>query len=149
MIYALIIAAIIIGTLMPVQAGINAELTRLLQNPFFGAFISFFTGSVLLAILVLTQGLPVAEIKRLAGASPVLFIGGFLGALFVGSSIFFIPKMGATTMMVSYIIGQLIMAVTMDHFGWFGVPVNPISLTKIFGICLLFAGLFLVVQKSA
>ncbi len=142
-------AAIIIGTLMPIQAGINAELTKLLQNPFLGAFISFFTGAIVLGLILLTQGLQFADVKRLSGASPAHFLGGILGALFVGSSIFFIPKMGATTMMAAYITGQLIMAVAMDHFGWFGVPIVPINISKSLGVGFLFLGLYLVMRKAA
>lgn len=147
MIYILILAAIIIGTLMPVQAGINSQLTRFLNNPFFGALISFSVGTMVLGIIVLSKGLPFSELKRLSSASPILFVGGILGALFVGSSIFLIPKMGATTMMAAYITGQLLMSVCMDHYGWFGIPVNPINLSKILGIGLLFAGVFLVMRK--
>ena len=148
MIYILIIAAVIIGTLMPIQAGINAELTRLVKHPYLAALISFSMGTIVLSIMVIAQGLPMAEIKRLAGASPYMFLGGFMGALFVGSSIFLIPKMGATTMIAAYITGQLLMSVIMDHYGWFGIPVNQISMTKITGICLLFVGLFLVMRKA-
>ncbi|HXH76394.1 MAG TPA: DMT family transporter [Bacteriovoracaceae bacterium] len=147
MIYFLIITAVIIGALMPVQAGINAELTRLVQHPYLGALISFFMGTVLLSLIVIVQGIPVSEIKRLTTASPILFVGGFLGALFVGSSIFLIPKLGATTMIAAYITGQLLMSVCMDHYGWFGIPVNHISMTKICGLFMLFVGLFMVMRK--
>lgn len=149
MLYVLIISAVIIGGLMPVQAGINAELTRFLQHPFLAAFISFFGGALFLSFLVLSQGLPVAELKRLPSAPPYFFIGGLLGALFVGSSIFLVPKLGATTMMVAYIVGQLIMSVCMDHFGWFGLPVVPVSVPRLVGLVLLAIGLALVMKKTA
>jgi transporter family-2 protein len=148
MIFILITAAILIGTLMPIQAGINAELARLVKQPYLGAFISFFTGTLFLSVILLIQGVSNHQIKSLNSASPILFLGGFLGALFVGSSIFFIPKMGATSMMVAYIIGQLVMSVCMDHFGWFGVPVNPVNFSKILGLALLFVGLFMVIKKA-
>jgi transporter family-2 protein len=80
---------------------------------------------------------------------PHLFFGGVLGALFVGSSVFFIPKMGATSMIAAYITGQLIGSVLMDHFGLFGLSVFPITLTRLAGLFLLFVGLFLVIKKSA
>lgn len=149
MIFVLIIAAIFVGLLMPVQAGLNSELTRFLKHPFLGAFISLTTGSIALLLIMLVQGFPMQEIKRIGEASPVLFLGGILGALFVGSSIFFIPRMGATSMIAALITGQLLMSVIIDHYGLLGLSSYPVSLTRIAGVFLLFAGLFLVVKKSS
>jgi bacterial/archaeal transporter family-2 protein len=149
MIIFLVLLAILIGSLMPLQAAINSELSRLIQNPFMGGFISFAFGTLTLGIILLTKGLPVEEFKRLSHASPHLFIGGVLGALFVGSSIFLIPKLGATTMIGAFVTGQLLMSLAVDHFGLFGVPAVAISMTRILGVFLLFAGLLLVVRKVA
>jgi transporter family-2 protein len=149
MIFIYILLAIIIGSMMPVQAAINAELTRLVRHPYLGALISFTIGTLALGIMVILQGLPIAELKRLTSASPHLFIGGVLGALFVGSSIFLIPKMGATTMIGAFVTGQLLMSVFIDHYGLLGIPVNQVSVTRVLGIVLLFIGLLLVVRKGA
>src|SRR5665647_3643421 len=146
MIYGLILAAIFIGIFIPVQAGINSQLTRYVQHPFLGAFISFSTGALVLGIIILIRGVPWTEIKKLPSASPHLFLGGALGALFVASSIYFIPKMGATTMIAAFVTGQLLGSVIMDHFGLFGLVVHPLNLTRFLGIFLLFAGLMLVVR---
>lgn len=149
MIFSLTILAVLIGCLMPIQAALNAELTRFIKHPFLGALISFTTGTVALAVIVLVHGLRVSELRRLPEANPVLFLGGILGALFVGSSIFLIPRLGATGMIASFVTGQLLMSVLVDHYGWFGIPASPIALTRIVGIVLLFAGLFLILKKTA
>ena len=149
MIFILIIMAIILGCLMPVQAGINAELTRLINHPYLGAFISFLIGTLALGFLILLKGIPMTEIKRLTEASPYHFLGGVLGALFVGSSIFLIPKMGATTMIAAFVTGQLLMSVVMDHFGMMGLPVSQVNTSRLIGVFLLFAGLMLVIRKGA
>lgn len=149
MIYGLIIITIIIGTLMPVQAGLNAELGRYLKNPFFGAFISFFTGTILLLSILLFKGMQWEELRRLPSAPIHLLSGGLLGALFVGSSIYLIPRLGATTMIGAFVTGQLLMSVVIDHYGLMSLPVQPASFSRLFGILLLFAGLFLVLKKAA
>lgn len=149
MIMFLILAAVVIGAMMPIQASINAELSRLIQNPFMGGLISFMFGTLALGIIVLSRGIPVEEFKKLVHAPPHLFVGGVLGALFVGSSIFLIPKLGATTMIGAFITGQLLMSLAIDHFGLFGVPQNAISLTRTLGVFLLFAGLLLVIRKAS
>ena len=150
MIFVYIGTAILIGALMPVQAGLNAELTKILRHPFLGAMISLTTGAIMVAAFVLVKGIGgFGELKRLGEVPPHLFLGGILGAIFVGSSIFFIPKMGATAMIGAFITGQLLGSVIIDHYGLLGLSPNPINFGRIVGVILLFAGLFLVVRKSA
>lgn len=149
MLLILIIIATLIGCLMPVQAAINAELTRFIKFPFLAAFISFFIGTLTLLLIMIFQRVPMDEIKKLTTASPHLFLGGMLGALFVGSSIFFVPRIGATTMIAAFVTGQLLMSVIIDHFGLFGIPVLEVNLSRLIGVFLLFVGLFLVVKKAA
>lgn len=149
MVYFLLIIAVVIGSLMPIQASINAQLTRILNNPFLGAFISFCMGTLALFIMGLLQGNFFTDLKRLTLASPYHFLGGIFGALFVGSSIVLIPKLGATTLMASFVTGQLLMSLAVDHFGWFGVNVQPLSLQRTVGVILLFTGLLLIVKKAA
>ena len=149
MIYGLVLLAVIIGTLMPVQAGLNAELTRILKHPYLGAFISLTTGAIAVLILVLIKGIGMSELKRMSEVSPHLYLGGILGAIFVGSSLFFIPKMGATPMIAAFITGQLVGSVLIDHYGLLGLASTPITMTRVLGVFLLFAGLFLVLKKSA
>lgn len=149
MIFILVLITILIGALMPFQAGINAELGRQLKHPYLGAFISFLTGTLVLSALILYHKIPMTELKRVFSIHPIYLLGGLMGALFVGSSIFLIPRVGATTMIASYIVGQLIMSVVIDHFGWLGLMNYPVTSTRMFGIFLLFLGLFLVIKKTA
>lgn len=148
MIFVFILAAIVIGTLMPVQAAINAEFTRFLKHPYLAAIVSLFTGALLMSCVLIIQGLPTQELKRLTEAPPRLFLGGLLGAVFVSSSMFFIPRMGATAMIGAFITGQLLMSVLMDHFGLLGLAAQPVSFSRIVGVLLLFSGLLLVVKKT-
>lgn len=148
MIFGFVILAIIIGVLMPFQAGLNAELTRYLKHPYLAAFVSLSVGAIVMSFLILFNS-GFSELKRLADAPPHLFLGGLLGAIFVGSSLFFIPRMGATAMIAAFITGQLLGSVLVDHYGLMGLTPNPITISRIMGIILLFAGIFLVIRKSA
>lgn len=56
-----------------------------------------------------------------ANVNPVLWIGGLFGALFVFSMIKLIPKIGVSSTMAGVIAGQLLLAMAIDHFGWFGL----------------------------
>ena len=147
MIFGFIILAIIIGALMPFQAGLNAELTRQLKHPYLGALLSLSIGAIAVSVLVLFNG-GFGELRRLSQTPPHLFLGGILGAIFVGSSLYLIPRMGATALIGAFITGQLIGSVLIDHFGFLGLNSQPVSFTRLLGVFLLFAGLFLVVRKN-
>jgi transporter family-2 protein len=148
MIFGFILIAIVIGILMPVQAGLNAELGRHLGHPYLSALTSLTIGAIAVSGLVFfNEGF--AGLKNLTQAQPHLFLGGVLGALFVGSSLILIPRMGATAMVGAFITGQLLGSVIIDHLGLFGLRPYALNYSRLFGIFLLFAGLFLVVRKSA
>jgi transporter family-2 protein len=149
MIFLLVAITVIIGTLLPVQASINAELTKFLRHPYLGAFISFFIGSVTLAVLILFNSTPLGDWRRLGEVPLQYYFGGVMGALFVGSSIFLIPRLGPTMMMAAFVTGQLVSSVVIDHYGWFNLPVYPVTPQRILGIILLFSGLLLVIKKTA
>jgi transporter family-2 protein len=147
MVLHLILMAVVIGILMPVQAGLNAELTRHLKHPYMGAFLSLSIGSVMIFLMIFLNG-SYADFKRVTQTPPHLFLGGILGAIFVSSSLYLIPKMGATALICAFMTGQLIGSVLLDHFGLLGLPSYPLSIQRILGIFLLFSGLLLVVRKS-
>jgi len=46
--------------------------------------------------------------------------------------------------MVFLVAGQMAMSMVMDHFGWLGIPAQPISLLRILGAILLFSGVVLI-----
>ena len=148
MIFGFVALAVLIGTLMPVQAGLNAELTRFLKHPFLGAFISLSVGAIVVSVLVLANG-GFGELKRIGQVPVHLYLGGILGAIFVGSSLFLIPKMGATAMIAAFVTGQLLGSLVIDHYGLLGLSQNPVTLSRLLGVFRLFAGLFLVIRKNA
>jgi hypothetical protein len=53
-------------------------------------------------------------------------------------------QLGAAVAFSLIVAGQLIMSVIMDHFGLFGVPVNPVTPAKLLGFLLLIAGVVLI-----
>lgn len=132
------------GMVLPVQAGINSQLSKMLGQPFQAAFISFLGGTIAMFLLsaFLNGGLPKWE--TVAKISPIYLTGGLLGSVMVMAAIFFAPQVGAATLVSCLITGQLLLSVVLDHFGWLGFPHHPLSWIRLAGIGLLFAGIHLV-----
>lgn len=146
MIIVLVIIAVIVGSLMPIQAGINAQLSQALKNPFSGALVSFMMGTTALFLLSLTQSASLSELKKVPSLPPYMLLGGIMGATFVGSSIYLIPKLGATTMIAAFVTGQLLMSLVVDHYGILGLAAHPINMIRLAGVVLLFIGLILILK---
>ena len=98
---------------------------------------------MLSAILFSTKQVPqMADIKSV----PVYlwFSGGALSAFGVGMFYYLIPKMGVGSMMSYALSGQILIAIVASHFGWFELPVKPITQLKIAGALLLVTGVLLL-----
>ena len=135
---------LLIGFLLAIQGSINTQLTTYLKHPIQGALISFFVGFLALLVLNFIFKTEIPNWGYLKTAPWYVFAGGLLGAIFVSSVIFFIPKIGVTTVLAASIAGQLIAASVIDHFGFFGLDQHPVSMGKIGGIVLLAFGIFLI-----
>ncbi len=138
------IVVLLIGFLLAIQGSINTQLTTFLKHPLQGALVNFMVGFICLIFLNLILRTQIPDWGSVKEVPWYLFIGGMLGAIFVSSVIFFIPKIGVTTVLAASIAGQLIAASVIDHFGFFGLTAHPVSAGRIAGILLLAGGIFLI-----
>ncbi len=72
------------------------------------------------------------------------WLGGLYGAAAVAAAAFAAPRIGVTQLLVFSIAGHLAMALFLDKVGAFGLPKQDISLSRILGVVLVFAGVLLV-----
>lgn len=140
----LILAALVAGALVPVQAGINIQLRKLLGDPVQSAFISFLVGTLALGAYSLMARHPWPSLSEMARAPLWLWVGGFLGACFVTATIYVGPKLGAATMTAFMLLGQLVASVVLDHYALAGYPEHPVTWTRLAGVALLVAGAWLI-----
>ncbi len=134
--------ALLAGTLLPVQAAINATLRPPLGGAVWAAFASFFVGTVSLAIYGLSARVPPPQ--SLGGIAAWQWIGGLLGAVFVSLTIFLTPRIGTATLFGLIICGQLLASLMLDHGGWIGVPHHALNAPRVLGALFLLVGVFLI-----
>ena len=136
--------AVAAGAGVAAQAIINARLRFVLGAPVWAACAQFIVGLAVLAVVALvTQQSPPAA-GSIGRAPWWMWAGGLFGATFILMSVIVTPKLGTALMMASTIVGQLGAALVIDHYGWFGASVIPISLTRLFGVALLTVGVILI-----
>ena len=140
--------ALLVGMLLPVQASFNAQLGQLLKHPFYGTVSNFATGLIALVILMLAVRPALPTTQQLASVPAYCYAGGLIGACFVTVVVILVPKIGVANTLLAAVVGQLLISVLIDHFGWLDVPEIPVSFTRLTGSLLLIAGLYLI-QKPA
>ncbi|WP_434620820.1 DMT family transporter [Tabrizicola sp. M-4] len=130
------------GSVLAIQAPINAALARGLGDPVVAACINFFVGFLVLLIVNLIRGSGPQD-----GAFTLTplwaFVGGALGACYIVSLIWAIPQTGALTAAAATIFAQLAMALILDRIGAFGLPVQEITWPRVAGLALVMSGLLL------
>jgi transporter family-2 protein len=137
-------ATIVVGSLIALQAPINSGLGKA-TGTMPAAAISFTVGTLLLIGIVVVSG----EIGNVAKAADVRWyylIGGILGAAYVTTVLLTVRTLGAGGVTAATVAGQLTMSVVIDRFGLLGLEETPITLTRVIGVLLLFAGTLLVIR---
>ena len=133
-----------VGGLIALQAPINSQLGKSVGT-FQAAFLSFAIGTVLLLFIATVAKGGLGSVGEARHLTWYYLTGGLLGAAYVTSVLVTVRTLGAGGVTAATIAGQLSASVVVDHYGWLGVDRDPIRATKVLGIVLLAAGVWLVV----
>jgi bacterial/archaeal transporter family-2 protein len=139
-----LLMALAAGVLLPVQAGLNAQLRSALGSPVAAALVSFLVGTASLAMVALLLRTPLPLGRAWAVTSPWQWSGGLIGAVYVLAAIVLAPKLGAATLIAAVVAGQMITSLVLDQYGLVGFPVHPLTLVRVLGAGLVIAGVILI-----
>lgn len=138
--YALVMLAAGIG--IPVLAALNAQLGNRIGSPAAAATILFIVAlCATTAILVLTTG--VTPLANVPAQPRYLLLAGFLVAFYVLSITWIAPRFGVGNAIFCVLLGQLLAASVIDHFGLLGAVARPLTLVRVSGIGLMALGVLL------
>ncbi|MFY9210019.1 MAG: DMT family transporter [Aestuariivita sp.] len=140
--YAVIM--LIAGMGIPMLAALNAALGQHIGSPTAAAAILFTVALCVATLAVVITG--PAPVLKAATAPKHLFLGGVLVAFYVLSVTFIAPHFGVGNAVFFVLIGQLISAATIDHFGLFSAQISPLSITRAAGISLMALGVWVTQQ---
>jgi transporter family-2 protein len=134
------------GLGLALQVGMNAQLRKVLGSAYTAALISFLVGTTALVTLMLLTRTAMPSRESFAAVPLWAWFGGLFGAFYVAISTVVAAELGATSLLALALAGQLLMALVVDHFGWLGLPENPITVGRLFGVSLLAAGVWLITR---
>jgi transporter family-2 protein len=145
MVALLIGVALVMGLFMAVQPAINLELRRFVGSPAQAAMVSTTVSTISLAIFVFViQRKPWPSLHAALSTPWWIWIGGLLGAAYVAISVVLISRLGAAFAFSLVVLGQMVTALVLDRFGWFGVPVHDLSPGRLIGVSLVISGVVLI-----
>lgn len=134
-----IFGGIALGAATAIYMPMNSQIAKQLGSTiaanvlFYG--IGFITTIALL--FMFSQSSAIANVKEVR---PYLFSAGVLSALMVLGMTYLIPMLGARKLFILLVSGQVLMAMMVSHFQWFGGIEDPITLRKLLGASLVIIG---------
>lgn len=141
LLYALALGA---GVSVVTQQTLNGSLRTALGSPAWAGLVSYAGGllTMIVAVIALREGVP--SLRVMAAVPWWAWSGGLFGGAFILLAILLLPSLGAATLFALVIAGQVLAAVTLDHFGAFGLAQHPISAARLIGAAFLIAGVILI-----
>jgi len=142
MFFVYLIIALAAGVALATQSAINTQLAKAMSGEaVIATFISFAVGTIVLFFIAWIKTDLWGNLSTIPSQPWWKLIGGVLGAVVVFTTVLLAPKLGITAMLFFIIVGQLITATTIDHFGLIGMPIREVNITKLIGLIIVAFGL--------
>ena len=139
---------VIAGICLVLQSAFNSQLSTSLKSPILATLVAYMVGILLLISYSIYNKVNIPS-KIIIEETPIhLWFGGAIFSL-SGLLIYYyaIPRIGISQTIVYGLFAQLIFSAIASHFGWFGMPIYPVSALRFFGLLLISSGVFLFSAK--
>jgi bacterial/archaeal transporter family-2 protein len=134
------------GIGIPIMAVLNTQLGKGIGSPAAAATVLFTVALLATAVVMfLTGGL--APLRLIPSQPTYFLLAGFGVVFYVLSVTWIAPRFGIGNAVFCVLLGQMIAATAIDHFGLFGALVRPLTLQRASGISFMVLGVLLI-QKA-
>lgn len=133
------------GANLTFQAIVNAQLRSILASPLRASLVSYLGGTLCCVVLLIArrESLNVFDLRAMQ-THAIYWTGGLYGLLYLAIVIWLVQRMPLGALFAIVVAGQLVAALVFDQIGAFGTPVRPIDISKIAGVILLIAAVYLI-----
>ena len=138
---AIALMMIVVGMGIPVTAALNAGLGQHIASPVAASAILFGVGFALTALVLAVVGLPSRGV--FSGLSPWYYAAALGVVLYILSVTWSAPRIGVGNAIFFVLLGQLVAAAAIDHFGLFGAAKSTITLQRGIGLAVMALGVYL------
>jgi bacterial/archaeal transporter family-2 protein len=144
----LLLAAVVVGGLLALQAAANLQLSAAMASPVGASTLQLGIAAALLTALAAVAG-SLAAVGLLPRAAPWHLLGGLGSALFITAGILLFPRLGAVVSVGLFVTGQMLASLALDALGLLGVARDPLGPVAAAGALGVLAGMGLIVRAQA
>ena len=141
-----ILLIILIGLAGGVAVGLQSPMASMITQRlgiFESVFIVHLGGALVALIPLLVLGSRLGEWRSV----PWYALGtGIFGLVVIGAISYMIPRVGAAAAVTTLVAGQLLVSAALDHFGWLGAAERALDAPRVFGLAVVFVGVWLTVK---
>jgi transporter family-2 protein len=134
------------GIGIPIFATLNAGLGRGLGNPVAATVITFGVGLLISLVALALVGAP--SMARFSGIPPQNYVGVTFMFAYVLAITFFAPRIGVGNAVFFVLLGQLVAAAVIDHFGLMGALPFALTPRRALGIAVMALGVWLAKRTA-
>ena len=129
------------GIGIPIMAAMTSSLGKHLNSPVAASAFAFFMAFCIALLALMITGK--SFVKQIPSAPKYLFVAGAFIAFYVLSISFVAPHFGIGNAIFFVLLGQLLSAAIIDHYGLFGAQINHLSMMRFSGIIAMAFGVWL------
>lgn len=137
----LLAVAIFAGAVVPLQAGANANLGRLLGHPLWATVVSLGVSLALILPMLIAFRAPLPSLAVAFKGPWWIWVGGLAGVIYITAALLLAPKLGAASFIVAVIAGQMVISMLIDHYRLMGFPQKPVNAARLTGLFFIVGGM--------
>ena len=141
-----ILLIILIGLAGGLAVGLQGPLASMLTQKLGvleSVFIVHLGGALIALIPMFILGSRLGEWRSVPWYA---FGTGIFGLVVIGAISYMIPRVGAAAAVTTLVAGQLLISAALDHFGWLGATERTLDAPRLFGLAVVFVGVWLTVR---
>lgn len=142
-----ILFIILIGLAGGVAVGLQSPMASMITQRlgmFESVFIVHVGGALIALIPILFYG--GGKLSQWRSVPWYTLGAGIFGLIVIGAISYMIPRIGVAGAVTTIVAGQLLVSVTLDHFGLLGAMSRPLDPTRLLGLTVVLVGVWLTVK---
>ncbi|SEO78639.1 DMT family transporter [Propionispora vibrioides] len=140
-----LLLALLSGIFMAIQGSLNAALSKVI-GLIETTFVVHFIGTVILLLLLFVFKMGKGSLAAMPEAPWYVYLGGVISVFIIYLVAASIPKVGMANATTAIIVGQVLTAIIIDHYGGFGLEHMAWEWNDLAGLFLLTVGAYLLLK---
>ena len=141
-----VILIILIGLAGGIAVGLQSPMASIITQRlgiFESVFIVHIGGAIIALLPMLIYG---SKLSQWRSVPWYTLAAGIFGLVVIAAISYMIPRVGVAASITTVVAGQLLVGVTLDHFGLLGASVRSLDMTRIAGLAVVLVGVWLTVK---